>query len=100
MKSITVKELQALRASGENFQLIDVREPFEYDEANLNGELIPMNTVPDNIEKIARDKKVIIHCQGGGRSGRAIQWLEGAHGFDNLYNLEGGIKAWIAEIGL
>lgn len=100
MKSITVKELQQLRESGEDFQLIDVREPFEYDEVNLNGELIPLNTIPDNIEKVNRVKKVVIHCKVGGRSARAVQWLEAAHGFENLYNLEGGIMAWVNEIGL
>lgn len=98
MKSITVKELQQLRESGEDFQLIDVREQFEYEIADMQGELIPLNTVPDNVDKISRTKKVIVHCKGGGRSGRIIQWLEENHEFDNLYNLEGGITAWANEI--
>ena len=46
----------------ENFQLIDVREPHEFDIANINGELIPMGDIPDNIDKISKDKPVIIHC--------------------------------------
>lgn len=83
--------------NGEDFQLIDVREQKEYDFANLGGELIPLNTLPDNVDKIASDKKVVIHCRSGKRSANAIMFLE-RQGFDNLYNLEGGILAWSDEI--
>lgn len=98
MKSITVKELKALKDSGEDFQLIDVREPNEYEVAEIGGELIPLATVPQNAEKFAKDKKVVVHCRSGKRSANAIQYLEQQHGFDNLYNLEGGILAWSDEI--
>ena len=98
MKEITVQDLKAMMDSGEDFQLIDVREPHEYDESNINGELIPLGTILENVDKISRDKKVVMQCRSGGRSGMAIQQLEGPHGFDNLYNLKGGIMAYIAEI--
>lgn len=98
MKELTVHELKALRDAGEAFQLIDVREPHENEQANLSGELIPMNQIPHNIHRILRDRKVIIHCRSGSRSGNIIQWLEKNHGFDNLYNLKGGILAWAREI--
>ena len=52
MNEISVKELKQWMDEGKDFQLIDVREPFEYDICNLGGELIPMNTIPDNIDKI------------------------------------------------
>ena len=97
VKEITVAELDALRKSNEDFQLIDVREAYEYDIANLDGELIPLNTVLDNIDKISSDKKVVIHCRSGARSANAIVELE-KHGFTNLYNLKGGILAWADEI--
>ncbi|ELR73738.1 Sulfur carrier protein adenylyltransferase ThiF [Fulvivirga imtechensis AK7] len=98
MKEITVQELKAMQDSGENFQLLDVREPHEYDIANLNGELIPMQQVPEAGDKIARDKKVVVHCRSGARSAQAIKFWESKHGLDNLYNLKGGILAWAREI--
>lgn len=82
----------------EDFQLIDVREPHEFEICNLNGELIPMNTIPDNIDKIAKDKPVVIHCRSGARSGNVVNYLQSNFGFTNLYNLEGGILAWADEI--
>lgn len=98
MKEITVQELKELQESGEDFQLIDVREPHEYDVCNLDGELIPQGDIPHSVDKIARDKKVVVHCRSGARSGNMIQWLEKNHKFDNLYNLKGGILAWANEI--
>jgi adenylyltransferase/sulfurtransferase len=98
MKEISVHELKAMQQAGEDFQLIDVREPHENEQANLGGELIPMAEIPHNIHRISRDKKVVIHCRSGGRSGNIIQWLEKNHGFENLYNLKGGILAWAREI--
>ncbi len=98
MKEITVKELKNWQDSGEDFQLIDVREPNEYEVAEIGGELIPLATIPDNADKISKDKKVVIHCRSGKRSANAIQFLEQQHGFDNLYNLAGGILAWSDEI--
>ena len=98
MKEISVQELQQLKQSGSDFQLIDVREPHEYDICNLEGELIPLAEVPHNLEKISTTKKVIVHCRSGARSGQAVQWLEKNHKFENLYNLKGGILAWAKEI--
>lgn len=97
MKEITVQELKEMQDRQEDFQLIDVREPNEYEEANLKGELIPLGKVPDHVDKISRDKKVVVHCRSGKRSGNAIQFLE-KQGFDNLYNLKGGILAYKQEI--
>lgn len=98
MKEVTVQELQKLKASGADFQLIDVREPYEYDICNLEGELIPMSEIPNSVNKISKDRKVVIHCRSGKRSGDMLLWLEKNHGFNNLYNLKGGILAWAKEI--
>jgi len=98
MKTITVHELKSLRENGEDHQLIDVREPFEYEIANLQGELIPVAEAVGAQDRIARDRKVIIHCRSGVRSGNVLRVLEERYGFDNLYNLEGGIAAWAMEI--
>lgn len=84
-------------ANNEDFQLIDVRETFEFDEANMSGTLIPLSEIPTRFPEISKDKKVVIHCKMGGRSANAIGFLEQNHGFENLHNLEGGIIAWLAE---
>jgi rhodanese-related sulfurtransferase len=100
MKEITVQELKQLKDSNANFQLIDVREEHEFDEANLNGLLIPLGDILDRAEEVNKDKQVIIHCRSGKRSATAIQALEAQLGYTNLYNLKGGILAYIEEIGI
>jgi len=98
MKEITVLELKSLLDANADFQLIDVREVHEFEQANIGGEHIPMAEVPHHIERIQTTKQVVMHCRSGGRSGNIIQWLEKNHGFENLYNLKGGILAWAKEI--
>ncbi|MES1159557.1 MAG: molybdopterin-synthase adenylyltransferase MoeB, partial [Bacteroidota bacterium] len=99
LKEITAKELYDLQVKGEKFQLIDVREPHEYDIVNIGAELIPLGGILENdgsiTDRIDKDKKVIIHCKMGGRSAKAIRALEGKFGYTNLYNLKGGIIAYI-----
>ena len=96
MDEITVKELKQKIDKGEDFQLVDVREPFEYEMSNLGGENIPLAGVVIESDRIATDKPVIMMCRSGKRSGVAIAQLEQL-GFTGLYNLEGGILAWAAE---
>lgn len=98
MKTITVQAFKQLQDSGEDFQLIDVREAHELDISTLNGLHIPMGEVPQNVDKIAKDKKVIIHCRTGGRSGAIADFLERTFQMDNVYNLVGGINAYAKEV--
>jgi len=98
MKEKTVVELKQMMDSGVDFKLIDVREPHEFEICNLKGELIPMNEVPEHLDKIPKDVPVVVHCRSGARSGRIIQFLEMEHGYTNLFNLKGGILAWADEI--
>lgn len=98
MKEISVQELKAMQDAGEDFQLIDVREPNEYEAANLGGELIPLSEIADDEDRIEKDKKVVVHCRSGKRSAAAIMELERRYGFENLYNLKGGILAYSDEI--
>lgn len=100
MKEITVQELKQLKDSNADFQLIDVREEHEFDEANINGQLIPMGEVMDRVDEISKTKQVVVHCRSGKRSATVINALESQHGLTNLYNLKGGILAYIEEIGL
>lgn len=95
---VTVRQFREWREANEDIQLIDVREPYEQEIAEMGGELIPLKTVLDNADRISRDKKVVVHCRSGKRSADAIRQLQEAYGFDNLYNLKGGILAWSEEV--
>ena len=98
LREITAKELYDWQVKGEKFQLIDVREPHEYDIVNIGAELIPLATIGANSDRIDPEKKVVVHCKSGARSARAIRELEEKFGFTNLYNLKGGILAYIDEV--
>ncbi len=97
MKEVTVSELKKLKDNKVDFQLIDVREEHELEICEIGGTHIAMGEVMDNLDKISKDKQVVIHCRSGARSGAICQALE-ANGFNNVYNLKGGIIAWSTEI--
>ena len=97
MKEISVQELKDKKDKDEDFQLIDVREDFEYEMSNLGGTLIPLGGILIESDKIDRNKPVVVMCRSGKRSAAAIMQLEQL-GFTNLYNLQGGILAWASDI--
>lgn len=99
MNSITAAALKEKIDNKEDLQLIDVREPFEHEEFNIGGELIPLNEITQQFEKIAIDKPVILYCRKGIRSQVAIQRLQDKFPFTNLYNLIGGTEAWKKHSG-
>lgn len=99
IKEISVQELKKLKDSNESFRLIDVRKQEEFEYCNIDGELIPMSEIPERYSEIKKDDaKVIVHCHHGGRSKKVIAWMQDEHGYENLYNLAGGIHAWSEEI--
>ena len=98
VKEITARDLYNWQVNGKPFKLIDVREPSEYQIAQIGGELIPLATVADHADLIPRDIDVVIHCKSGARSQKAIRELEDKFGFKNLYNLKGGILAYIDQV--
>ncbi|MFA6086437.1 rhodanese-like domain-containing protein [Mucilaginibacter sp.] len=97
MKEISVQELKEKIDKGEDFQLIDVREDFEYETSNIGGVLIPLGGIMIEADKIDKNKPVVVMCRSGKRSSAAIMQLE-QQGYTNLSNLKGGILAWQAEI--
>jgi rhodanese-related sulfurtransferase len=101
MQNITVTELKARLDAGEKIHLIDVREPAEYDEVNINGLLVPLGKIR-NMETEELDawknEEVIVHCRSGVRSAQACMLLE-QMGFTNTKNVEGGIMAWLQAFG-
>ena len=100
MNSITPIALKEKINKAEDFQLIDVREPYEHEEFNIGGELIPLNEIAQQPEKIATNKPVIIYCRKGIRSQIAIQRLQEKFPFTNLINLIGGTEAWKKQFGV
>ncbi len=91
---ISAMELKAWKKTGKDFQLIDVREPHEFEAFNIDGKNFPLSELDEWVHEIARDKQVVVHCQAGSRSQKAIQKLESAYGFSNLLNLRNGLKDW------
>jgi sulfur-carrier protein adenylyltransferase/sulfurtransferase len=84
----------------EPFLLLDVRETHEYEICHLGGALlIPMNTIPQHLQDLPKDKKIIVYCHHGMRSASVVDYLK-ANDFNKVYNLEGGIHAWAKEIDL
>ena len=94
---ITARELQLLLRTNKNFQIVDVRESYEFHGGNIGGISVPLNILEDEIEKIDREKKNIIVCRSGVRSKKATQLMLDK-GFDNVFNLRGGLLAWSKEI--
>ena len=98
LAEITVSELKSKLDGGEDIQLIDVREPEEYNICHLPSILIPLGDIPKKADKLAKDKPVVLICHHGFRSAQAIQFLSQRHGFTNLLNLKGGLHAWALQI--
>ena len=94
---ITVKEFKARRDSGEDIFLLDVREPYEYQIAQIGGTLIPQNDVPNRLAEIPRDREIVVQCRSGARSQRIAELLKQS-GYTQVVNLAGGILAWADEI--
>jgi sulfur-carrier protein adenylyltransferase/sulfurtransferase len=94
---ITVKELKRRIDAGEDVQLIDVREPYEYQIAQIGGKLIPQNDVPQRLAEIDREREVVVHCRSGARSQRIAEFLKQS-GYPRVVNVAGGILAWSDEI--
>ncbi len=98
MRDISVKDLKARLDGGEDIEIIDVREDWEVSQGMIAGAIhIPMDDIPDSMDKIAKDKPVVIMCHTGRRSEQVVLWLE-SEDYDNLYNLVGGIAAWSREV--
>lgn len=96
--SITVEELQEKLQGPEPIQLIDVREPFEYEIARIPGsKLIPLGELLSRLNELNKEKTIFLHCRSGGRSADALLMLQKA-GFSKLYNVEGGVLAWAERI--
>ena len=98
MEEITAQELKERLGRSDKLQLVDVREPGEFEICNLGGELIPLGELPRQASRIRRDVPVVVICHHGFRSAQAINYLAQRLGYDNLLNLKGGIHAWATQV--
>ncbi len=94
---MTVKELKQRLDAGEDVFVLDVREPYEYQIADIGAKLIPQNDVPKRLDEIDRDREIVVHCRSGQRSQRIAEYLA-QQGYPKVKNLAGGILAWADEI--
>jgi len=94
---ISVQDLKQKLDNGESVNVLDVREPHEYEVANIGARLIPLAELPQRLVELDQDANFAVHCKTGGRSARAVKLLQDA-GFQNVYNVKGGINAWSEEI--
>jgi adenylyltransferase/sulfurtransferase len=94
---MTVQELKQRRDAGEDVFVLDVREPYEYQIANIGGTLIPQGQVPQRLDEIDRNREIVVQCRSGGRSQRIAEFLA-QQGYPNVKNLAGGILAWADQI--
>ncbi len=94
---MTVEELKRRLDAGDRPFILDVREPHEYQIANIGGHLIPLNDLPNRLGELDRSREIVAHCKAGGRSAKAVEFLR-QQGFANVKNLSGGITAWSERV--
>lgn len=100
MQDITVQELKSRLDNGEHITIIDVREPYEYEEYNIGAQLIPLGELPSRISELEpmKDQEIVVHCRSGARSAGAKAFLT-QNGFGKVRNLLGGMLDWQANFG-
>ena len=94
---ISVTDFKRKQDAGEDIYLLDVREPYEYQIANIGGHLIPLGDLPARVSELDSNREIVVHCKMGGRSQKAAEFLQQA-GFKKIQNLAGGITAWSDQV--
>ena len=94
---LSVKDLKQRIDASEDVFILDVREPYEYQIAQIGGKLIPQNDVPQRLAEIPRDREIVVQCRSGARSQKIAEFLKQS-GYAQVVNLAGGILAWSDEI--
>jgi adenylyltransferase/sulfurtransferase len=94
---MTVKELKRRLDAGDKLVVLDVREPHESKMATIGGKLIPMGEIPARVDELDANDEIVVYCRSGNRSARVVEFLQDS-GFEKVWNLKGGIRAWSDEI--
>lgn len=104
VKEIEVADLAQMKIEKQNpFRIVDIRQPAELRHGVIPGaEIMPMHVIPLRINEFGRDETLIMVCRSGARSAQACMFMQ-QHGYDNVFNLRGGMIAWAGsgqELGL
>jgi len=95
---ISVEQLKKMRDAKEDFVLVDVRNPDEFQICTIDGSVkLPLPDLPQRFKELPKDKLIVLHCKTGARSTRALKFLR-SHGYPKLKNVAGGINAWAERI--
>ena len=97
LSEISVHHLKTRLEEGDEVFLLDVREPYEYKIAHLDGHLMPLGQLQDKFSELDRSREIVVYCHHGNRSAFAVQFLKN-QGFEKVLNLVGGIDQWSREI--
>jgi rhodanese-related sulfurtransferase len=97
---ITPEELYDRHQEGEPYKLIDVREPYEHEDFNIGGDLIPMGDILQALDKLSefQSSEIVVYCRSGARSAAVREFMIQS-GFSNVRNLTGGVLAWQEKFG-
>lgn len=98
MRSITATELNQAILRGEDYLIVDIREPYEHAACNINALHIPMGEICEKSADLPAGKSIVIMCRSGKRAEAVANILSKDHGMTNIYLLEGGITAWRDEV--
>jgi adenylyltransferase/sulfurtransferase len=94
---IRAEDLKQRLDAGENLFLLDVRDEFEFETSNIGGHLIPLAELPRRVNELDPGQKIVAVCKMGPRGAKAVQFLHKA-GFNQVWNLTGGIHAWADKV--
>ncbi len=98
MRIISALELHEAMQKGQEFEIVDVREPYEYDACNIGSVHIPMGEICNRIADLPKDKNIVIMCRSGKRAEAVANILMTDYSISNVYILDGGILAWKDQI--
>ena len=90
-----IKILDFLNLNKKEVQVIDVREEYEFEDGHIQSINIPMDQIFDSLDKIEKNRKVIVYCNSGRRGAAVVHILRKKFQFDNIYNLEGGYQKYL-----
>jgi adenylyltransferase/sulfurtransferase len=94
---ISAADLKKRLDNNDDLFVLDVREPHEYQIANLGAKLIPLGDLPQRAGELDKDREIVVHCKMGGRSQKAAEFLA-QNGFKKVWNLAGGITSWSNDV--
>lgn len=98
LSDIPASQLQNRLAAGDAPMIIDVREPFEYEEGHIPAAvLLPLGELPRRLSELDRERETVFVCRSGNRSGMATAWLR-RQGYGNVRNMLGGMLAWEGDV--